>query len=894
MGETGGTVNAGGKAGRERALIEAALAAATPPPGGAGGSGGLPPPEDSPMPPPGAFEGYEVVREIHRGGQGVVYLAVQISTKRKVAIKVMHSGPFLGSSGKARFEREVEVLGQLQHPNIVDIHDSGQTADGSFYYVMDYISGRSLDEVLESQKERPPIADSLSLFARICDGINAAHLRGIIHRDLKPSNIRIDTSGEPVVVDFGLAKVGLASVTAESTPRLMTMTGEFIGSLPWASPEQAVGSAGGLDVRTDVYSLGVILYQMLTGKFPYQVIGNMRDVLDNILKAEPARPSTIRRQINDEVETIVLKCLSKDKERRYQSAGDVARDIRRYLAGEPIEAKRDSGWYVISKTLNRYKAPVGAAAAFLVMLVAFAVGMTVMYRQADAARAGEAAAATAAKQAQEEAEELRDHVQDNFEQTWKLASSLGFEVIDLIDDLRGTTEAKSLLLNEITATFDAISLDERADDPEFQLDYARALGRLGELLGGRALHRAKDAGRAQELVDRSAAILERLRDENPEDHAVIRAMAEARRRQAYMARTSNRGRKWHEAEQFYTQAMDLHNEAVGARGATPEQRAEARLQRATTLVEFGNHYAMWIDDNQAGDEAERLHTQMSLRYNEAAVYWDGRRAEDPDDREVQRWQAALLQKRALEARLLGRLHLGAAEEAHSEGDLETARRERLAALTALNRARDLNQQSLAALAPLAEASTASAEAARDILLTHNELALAEHSAARALRLLAEVAADEAEAEAFGARAEEASARGRLAGLAAVDSAQRLVDADDANRAARYELAVALLTLAEHGGEHAEANLRRSLDIRQDLFRNDDLPVYQRFVAVGHFKVAELLKRAGAAAAAAEQKERYRAAVGHYRQAADHLRAIGDPGEALCRRRLADLEEKLGG
>jgi predicted Ser/Thr protein kinase len=888
VGETGGKVETG----RERALIEAALAAATPAPGG-----WLPPPAESPLPPAGSFEGYEVVREIHRGGQGVVYLAVQASTKRKVAIKVMHAGPFLGSSGKARFEREVEVLGQLHHPNIVDIHDSGQTADGSFYYVMDYISGRSLDEALESQKERPPIAETLALFAKICDGINAAHLRGIIHRDLKPSNIRIDPSGEPVIVDFGLAKVGLASVTSESTPRLMTMTGEFIGSLPWASPEQAVGSAGGLDVRTDVYSLGVILYQMLTGKFPYQVIGNMRDVLDNIIRAEPARPSTIRRQINDEVETLVLKCLSKDKERRYQSAGDVARDIRRYLAGEPIEAKRDSGWYVLTKTLNRYRAPVGAGAAFLVMLVAFAVGMTVMYRQADAARAGEAAAAAVAREAQQEAEELRDHAQDNFEQTWKLASSLGFEVFDLIKNLRGATEAKSVLLNEITAALDAISVDERADDPAFQRDYARALGRLGVLLGGRSLHRAADSGRAQELVDRSAQILERLRAASPDDHEVASALGEARRRQAYMARSAS---KWAEAEEYHRQAMDLHNEAAGARTATAEQRAEARRERAAALIEFGDLYAAWIDGKQAGGtaEAERLHTQMGLRYNEAAVYWDGRLAEDPQDEEAARWNGTLLLKRAREARLSGRMHLGEAETPEDGVDLEAARRreiarqERLAALTPLGRALELCEQALGAFEPLAAASGASGEAARDILTVHNEIGTIQVFTARALRLLAEMAEDEAEAEAFRVRAEEAVARGRAASEAAVEAAERLADSDESNLIARRELAVALLTLASHGGGAAEANLRRSLAIREDLARSDPLPQYERDVAVAHYQLAAHLEREGDGLAGAERAERYRAALDHLRQALQRLEGGGHGGGDTVRNAIQRVEGKL--
>jgi eukaryotic-like serine/threonine-protein kinase len=319
--------------------------------------------------PPDSFPGYQIVREIHRGGQGVVYQAVQKHTHRKVAIKVMKEGPFASKRDKARFEREVEVLGQLNHPNIVGVHGSGMAA-GSFYFVMDYISGQPLDVWMAAKEHE--IAASLQLFAKICEAVNAAHLRGVIHRDLKPGNIRIDAEGAPHILDFGLAKVATAMDAS-----LMTVTGQFMGSLPWASPEQAEAIPEKIDLRTDVYSLGVILYQMLTGEFPYDVVGNMRDVLDRIINAEPTRPSTVRRQINDEVETIVLKCLSKERERRYQTAGEVARDIGHYLNGEPIEAKRDSAMYALRKQLRHYKAPIALAMSFVLLLITFGILMSI-------------------------------------------------------------------------------------------------------------------------------------------------------------------------------------------------------------------------------------------------------------------------------------------------------------------------------------------------------------------------------------------------------------------------------------------------------------------------------------------------------------------------------------
>ncbi len=326
-----------------------------------------------------AIPGYDILREIHRGGQGVVYQAIQKHTRRKVAIKVLKEGPFASKRERARFEREVEILGQLNHPNIVGVHDSGM-AGSSFYFVMDYISGQPLDAWMSSGDHS--VEEVLRLFAKACEGVNAAHLRGIIHRDLKPANIRIDAEGEPHVLDFGLAKVASGSEAS-----VATVTGQFMGTLAWASPEQAEGIPDKIDIRTDVYSLGVILYQILTGRFPYDVVGNIRDVINRIMHVEPVRPSTVAAalrggRINDEVETIVLKCLNKERQRRYQSAGELARDIGHYLAGEPIEAKRDSAWYVLCTHLRRYRAAVGVAAAFALLVALASVTSTVLWRQA--------------------------------------------------------------------------------------------------------------------------------------------------------------------------------------------------------------------------------------------------------------------------------------------------------------------------------------------------------------------------------------------------------------------------------------------------------------------------------------------------------------------------------
>ena len=325
--------------------------------------------------------GYEIVREIHRGGQGVVYQAVQQSTHRDVAIKIMKQGPFATLSDRVRFDREIETLGRLDHPNIVTVHDAGVVA-GFHFFVMNYVDGVTMDQTITppARRTRDELLRSIELFAKVCDAVHAAHLRGVIHRDLKPSNIRVDASGEPHVLDFGLA-------TSADAPRdsAMTQTGQFVGSLPWASPEQVEGSASRVDLRTDIYSLGAILFQLLTGAPPHDTGGNLRDAYERVLLEEPRRPGSITasrggERLDEELDTIVLKCLAKRRDRRYQSAADLARDLRRYLAGEPIEARRDSALYVLRKTMRRYRRRVAIAGGLALALAAFGVVMAVLYR----------------------------------------------------------------------------------------------------------------------------------------------------------------------------------------------------------------------------------------------------------------------------------------------------------------------------------------------------------------------------------------------------------------------------------------------------------------------------------------------------------------------------------
>lgn len=319
--------------------------------------------------------GYDIIDEIHRGGQGVVYRALQRSTGRMVAVKIMLSGAFAGPHERTRFAREVRILAGLRHPNIVTIHDSG-SAGQARYFVMDYVDGAPLDRFVSERGLA--LSERLRLFAKICAAVNSAHLLGVIHRDLKPGNILVDAAGEPHILDFGLAK--RADWNEPDAATVLTTTGQFVGSLPWASPEQARGRQNLIDLRTDVYALGVQLYQLMTGEFPYDVITSLDIAIHNIVHVDPVNPRTRNRQLDDDLSAIVLMALRKQPELRYETAGSLGRDIERYLAGEPIAAKRDSGWYVLRKTLRRYRIQTGVAAGFVLLVLGSAVALGILYQ----------------------------------------------------------------------------------------------------------------------------------------------------------------------------------------------------------------------------------------------------------------------------------------------------------------------------------------------------------------------------------------------------------------------------------------------------------------------------------------------------------------------------------
>lgn len=320
---------------------------------------------------------YRILETLGAGGFGEVFLAEQVRpVRRRVALKIVKPG-MDSREIITRFEAERQALALMDHPNIARVFDSGTTEDGRPYFVMEWVAGAAIHSYCAQHKL--DLHRRLDLFRQVCMAVQHAHQKGIIHRDLKPSNIlvtQIDGKAAPKVIDFGIAKA-LGSQLVDQT--LITCQGHVVGTPAYMSPEQAGLPGAAVDTRSDIYALGVILYELLTDRLPYAVTGELRAVMERIINEAPARPASANERIDADAETIVLKCLAKEPGRRYQSAGELARDIDHYLAGEPIEARRDSGWYVLRKMLRKHRVPVAAAAIVSATVGVSAVALLFMY-----------------------------------------------------------------------------------------------------------------------------------------------------------------------------------------------------------------------------------------------------------------------------------------------------------------------------------------------------------------------------------------------------------------------------------------------------------------------------------------------------------------------------------
>ncbi len=563
---------------------------------------------------PERIDVYRILREIGRGGMGVVYEAEQEQPRRRVALKRVRPG-YATAATLRRFEHEAQVLGWLNHPGIAQIYAAGTTDSGAGpqpFFAMEFVEGLPLTQW--AREHDVDLPGRLRAFAAVCDAVHHAHQKGVVHRDLKPSNILVTADGQPKVLDFGVARVVETDLQGTG---MQTQSGQVLGTLPYMSPEQMSADPSRLDARADVYSLGVVLYELLAGTLPHDLRRvALPEAVRIVAQEEPSSLGTHDRALRGDVETIVAKAVAKEPERRYASAEEFAADLRRHLRDEPIVARPASTAYQLSRFARRNRALVGGIAG---VILALAVGLAVavhLYQRAEDQRVaaetlGERereqrvraeiaeedalAAAAAATREAETARRVSGFLTDLFEQGGRLAAD-GTRVTaaDLLDagakEIRGELEA----------------------EPQIRSTLLLAMGRAYSDLGLSA--------KAQPLLEEG---IELRRAQGIEDDELVQGLS------ALASNASNLG--------AHEQMLEVAREAIEAcarvHGADAVPTIQRRIDRGYFLVQAGRPNEGFEDQRQGLEQLERIlgpdHAELSstLRYVGFTLVHMGRYAE---------------------------------------------------------------------------------------------------------------------------------------------------------------------------------------------------------------------------------------------------------------------------
>jgi len=437
---------------------------------------------------------YKIVREIGHGGMGTVYLGERDDKqyRQQVAIKLINPG-LGGETIRRRFRNEMQILADLNHPNIARLFDGGQTADGVPYLVMEYVEGSPINHYCNDRNLSTE--QRLKLFCTVCDAVQYAHQHLVIHRDIKPGNILVTSEGLPKLVDFGIAKL---LDNGKSIPDATTTVMPFM-TPQYASPEQVYGLSA--TTATDIYSLGVVLYELLTGRSPYRLKSRVpHELAQAILDQEPQR-----QRLKGDLDNIVLMAMRKEPQRRYASAQQFAEDIHRHLDGLPVRARQDTFSYRAGKFIRRRKLAVAAAALILLTLL---VGIITTAWQARVARAERARA------------------ERRFNEVRQLANSIVFEVHDAIVNLPGSTQARALIVERGLNYLDSLAQDA-AGDRGLQRELAAAYEKLGAVQYTPSVAHLGDLEGALQSHRKAAALREALVAADPNNRDYRRELLDS-------------------------------------------------------------------------------------------------------------------------------------------------------------------------------------------------------------------------------------------------------------------------------------------------------------------------------------------------------------------------------
>ena len=517
-----------------------------------------------------SIPGYRVEGAVGGGAQALIYRAVQLSTSRDVAVKVIREGETQSSSWQAA--REAEIAAGLRHPGIVTVYESRLLKDGRLALVMEFVKGVPLDRWHSpSSSTETKRADLLAVFVRVCEAVHHAHLNGVIHRDLKPDNILVREGGAPVVLDFGIARRGEA---------MQTQTGAIAATPAYASPEQVAGNPRAVDALTDVYSLGVLLHRVLSSQFPYPMEGSLLAIARSIEQSPPTPLRQIDPSISPDLEAIALHALQKDKRDRYQSAAALAQDVQRYLNNQPVEARSASGLYLLRKAISVNRRRIGlASAAALVLAGALVIAGIGLSNAQNASR----------REAQQREQARQDQIR------LRAVSELLRQTLPAADPRH--PEIGSAVSAGLARLYLNLESGAYASEPELDQEIRRLWGRVYTGLG-----HGKGAGLVEyaEVSLRNGLMRARTAHpdaDTPEIASLLHELAGVLLVRSRLV----------EADRVCTETIDMRARLFGSESA---EHLESLALRAQILLANGNH-------DEASTTADRV---LSRSENRAAPY----------------------------------------------------------------------------------------------------------------------------------------------------------------------------------------------------------------------------------------------------------------------------------